>query len=112
MGHVQVPQELSSLTQLTKLNLYLNAAAQDGAPAGDVVQDDDGTVLRPKMRVNEQGCRYMLTFPALRIVYLNVTRAERAALAGLRADMRRVRKGRNVMHLKLSEAFIDPNAGG
>ena len=109
LGRMQVPQELSSLTQLTKLNLYQNAAAStSGEPAGDTVQDEDGNVLRPKMRVTEQGCRYLLTFGALRTVYLTVTKEERAALAGFRADMRRVRKGRNVVYLRLSEAFIRP----
>lgn len=98
---MQVPQELSSLTTLTKLSLHENYAPVEQAP--DSEEDEHGRRKLPKMRLTEESLRFLLHFPHLKIVYLSATREEREALAGFRADMRRVRKGRNVLHFKLSQ---------
>lgn len=74
---MQVPCELASLTTLTMLNLSMSA--------GSVFTDGRGTV--PKMRVTEQSCRFLLHFPALAALRLDVTGEERAALAGFLADL-------------------------
>ena len=58
------------------------------------------------MRVTEQGCRFLLSFPALAIVYLTVTEEERAALAWFFASMHRVRKGRSVVYLEICGAYL------
>ena len=42
-----------------------------------------GVALVPKMRVTEQGCRFLLQFPALAVLCLSVTGEEKAALAGV-----------------------------
>lgn len=99
-----MPQELSSLTTLTKLHLFQNAAPRHAALSQE--ENEHGQVQVPKMRLTEQSLRWMLHCPRLRIVYLSATKAEREALAGFRADMRRVRKGRNVLHFKLCEDHI------
>ena len=88
---MQVPQELSTLTQLEVLNLLSNYVH-----AEHPVQDQE------KMRVTEQGCRFLLSFKALKHLYLPVTKEEHAALAGFKADMC-IRHGHNVLDLVLSE---------
>lgn len=94
----QVPQELSSLTTLTKLNLCSNVAPEETARVGQ--PNEDGEIQLPKMRLTETSLRFLLHFPYLRIVYLSITWEERDALAGFRTDMRRVHKGRNVLFFK------------
>lgn len=92
---MQVPQDLSCLTQLTRLDLRMNAIVPIPYPGGAW---DISTA--PRMRVTEQGCRFLLNFPALASIYLTVIEEERAALAGFIASMRRVREGRSVLCLR------------
>ena len=101
-GWLQVPQELASLTALTRLDLDWNAGRAE-APVG--VQSD-GVVLMPKMRVTEQGCRFLLHFSVLAAVHLMVTEEEEAALAGLLTDLREGRDGPCPVCFKRSQEFI------
>ena len=92
MGCMQVPLELASLTTLTKLSLLWNGKRR--APGLERVQrGQDGSVLVPKMRVTEQGCRFLLHFPVLAALLLSVTRKEEAALAEFLADPQMGRNG-------------------
>lgn len=93
---MQVPQELAGLTMLTSLNLRGNAAGRDAAVALGVIAE--GVALVPKMRVTEEGCRFLLHFPVLAELYLTVTQEEKAALAGFLAELQR---GKRSSHFSL-----------
>lgn len=95
----KVPQELSSLHQLTELNLNQNAAA-DGP---DHLQRSS-----PKMVVTEQACRFLLeALPALKTVCLSVTDEEAAALKTLQ-EMCIAIKGHEVLRLERCGDTINP----
>ena len=68
----------------------------------------EGVALVPKMRVTEQGCRFLLHFPALAELSLSVTGEEKAALAGFLNELQRGRNGPCHVYLDNSDskAFI------
>ena len=94
---MQVPQELSCLTHLTRLYLSGNwhAAPCHGAPSGEAAY---GTTVRRKMHVTPEGCRFLLSFSALDCVYLGVTKEDRDALEEFIEDINKARK-REVVQL-------------
>ena len=87
--NMQVPQELAGLTTLTYLSLLENSGSREAAVALGVHME--GVALEPKMRVTEQGCRFLLHFPALAKLNLLVTAEEKAALAGFVTELQRGR---------------------
>ena len=104
VAYIQVPQELAGLTTLTCLSMMSNGASMEVAAALGVQMK--GVAMVPKMRVTEQGCRFLLHFPALAILSLSVTGEEKAAVAGFLAELQRGRNGPFRLHLDDSEAFI------
>ena len=78
----QVPQELAKLTTLTNLNLLYN-------------WEDEALAAGPselKMRVTPANCRFLLKFPVLAKLSLEVSQEEREAIAGFLTELQR---GRN-----------------
>ena len=104
IGYLQVPQELASLTTLTRLNLSWNTGTREATVASGAHADE--TNLVPKMRVTEQSCRFLLHFPSNVEVLLMVTQEEKAALAGLITNLQRVRYGLSVLFMQLSQEFV------
>ena len=101
---MQVPQELAGLTTLTYLSLLRNAGSREVAVALGLQMK--GVALVPKMRVTEQGCRFLLPFPALAYLSLSVTVEEKAALVGFLTELQRSRNGPVRLHLDMSGANI------
>jgi len=64
----------------------------------------EGVAMVPKMRVTEQGCRFLLQFPALAVLCLSVTEEEKAALAGFLTELQSSRNGPLRVYLDDSEA--------
>lgn len=104
---MQVPQELAGLTTLTYLSLFNSLASREAAVAlGMQLDFFEGVALVPKMRVTEQGCRFLLHFPALAFLDLSVTEKEKAALAGFLTELQRGRNGPFQVCLNHSRAFV------
>ena len=83
---MQVPQELATLTTLTKLNLMYNweeKAFAEGRPKTSAL----------KMRVTPANCRFLLRFHVLAHLSLEVTQEEDDALEEFLTELQR---GRNI----------------
>ena len=104
IAYMQVPQELAGLTTLTYLNLLNTTGSREAVVALGVQMEGVGLV--PKMRVTEQGCRFLLHLPALASLSLSVTGEERAAMAGFLTKLQRGRNGPFHLYLDNSEAYI------
>ena len=76
----QVPQELAKLTTLTMLNLIYNYNAIAAGPS------------EMKMRVTPANYHFLLRFPVLAALILEVTQEEDDALQGFLTELQR---GRN-----------------
>ena len=76
-----MPQELAKLTTLTSLNLFYN---REAIAVG---------LSELKMRVTPGNCRFLLQFPVLAKVSLEVTQEEEDALAEFLTELQR---GRNI----------------
>ena len=87
-GCIQVPQELATLTTLTKLNLIYNWT-QSGP---DLIQSSQEAAQALKMRVTPANCRFLLRFCVLADLTLEVTQEESDALAEFITELQR---GRN-----------------
>lgn len=99
-GCMQVPHELASLTTLTMLDLLWNSASREG-PMSVYAKG-----LVPKMRVTEQNCRFLLQFPALAALHLDVTQEEKAALAGFLADLQTGKDCACIVTFRLTEKWV------
>ena len=73
---------MAKLTTLTELNLIYNW--EDEAPAA--------APSELKMRVTPENCRFLLDFPVLAKLSLEVSQEERQAIAGFLTELQR---GRN-----------------
>lgn len=103
-GCTQVPQELAGLTTLTWLDLCSNAGSAEAAAALGI-RSEEGDKLVPKMRVTEQGRRFLLHFLALAALTLSVTEEEEAALAKFLSELQSGRKGPFELVLRDTQEF-------
>ncbi len=98
----QVPYELAKLTTLTMLNMTMNAGSREAA--GGVFTN--GRLTLPKMQVTPRGLHFLLRFPALAALEMDVTQEEKAALARFLAKLQARRACHCVVTLWPSQDYI------